>query len=76
MPRVEERAKQVEKRLKKTSISIAETETNVEMFTKMTRLTVATNDVRSFVVNQAKLKRRSKGLNKKNNKEFNEKQTE
>ena len=65
MPQVEDCAKRVEKLLKKISISIGETEANVEMFTEMTRCAIATNDVRSFVVNQARLKRRSKGLNKK-----------
>ena len=63
-PQKEERAQQVEKLLKKTCKNIAETEANVDMLTKMSKMAIATNDVRNFVVNQAKLKKRSKGLNK------------
>ena len=46
-------AQPVVKLLKKTSCKIAETEANIEMFSKMAKNAVATYDVRSFVTKQS-----------------------
>ena len=58
-------AQPVVKLLNKTSCKIAETEANIEMFSKMAKNAVATNDVRSFVTKQSDKMRVTKGLNKK-----------
>ena len=50
-------AQPVVKLLQKTSLKLAETEANIEMFSQMTRNAVATNDVMSFAVKQSKLKK-------------------
>ena len=64
-PQVEECAKPVVKLLQKTCRRLAESEANVNMFKQMARNTIATNDVRSYVANQSKMRRRSNGLDKK-----------
>ena len=53
-PQKEENAKPAVKLLKKTCKRVAEVEVNVQLFTKMTKESVATNDVRSMVYKQAK----------------------
>ena len=57
-------AKKVEELLEKTCRSLNETEVNIGLFGKMIRNGVATNDVRSFVSNQAELKRADHEINR------------
>ena len=45
--------KTVEKRLRSESLKLTETESRVDMFTKMLRAGVATNDVYNFVKKQS-----------------------
>ena len=47
-------ATKVVRRLKDVCRKLSVTESNVELFSKMTRNTIATNDVRSFMVSQSK----------------------
>ena len=49
--------KYVEEQLSRVCKRLTETETNIEMFSRMVRTGVATNDVRSFVVKQSEMKR-------------------
>ena len=51
--------------LRRTCKKVAEVEANVELLTKMTKNSVATNDVRGFVCNQTNLRKVNKGFNKK-----------
>ena len=53
---VSQRPKEVEKQLKQVSRKLAETEVNIGLFNKMAKNGVPTNDVRHFVLNQAKMK--------------------
>ena len=46
----------VERQLQSTCFKLNETEVNIRLFSKMLENGVATNDVRSFVMKQAKLK--------------------
>ena len=50
-------AEEVEELLERTCRRLNETEVNIGLFGRMVRNGVATNDVRSFVSNQAELKR-------------------
>ena len=61
----EKSAKTAVKLLRRTCKKIAEVESNVKLFTKMTKFSVATNDVRSFLCNQIQSKRVNKKLNSK-----------
>ena len=58
-------AKFVVRQLKDKYKKLAITEANVELLAKMTRNSVATNDIRSFVKNQSDMRRVKGGLNKK-----------
>ena len=63
-PQRDKCAKKVEELLEKTCRSLNETEVNIGLFGKMIRNGVATNDVRSFVSNQAELKRADHEINR------------
>ena len=56
-------SKKVEERLALTCKKLCETEINIRLFSKMVRHGVATNDVRSFVANQAMLKSTNHRMN-------------
>ena len=56
--------KLVEKQLSRTCSKLAEAATRVELFSRMVRNGVATNDVRCFVAKQSDMKRVNQQFNK------------
>ena len=49
-------SQEVERQLEKTCVKLKETEVNIRLFDRMVKNGLATNDVRSFVSKQARLK--------------------
>ena len=57
--------KSVEKQLKETTFKLAETQAVIDLFSRMVKSGIATNDVYSFVMKQSALRKASKKLDTK-----------